>query len=125
MKYADENDIKNYFNIVKKYSLVREYGRNGFPVEKILAHKNFEKMTANDIYRIIRIKADKINTVINAGEEAVVLTENNSNVLEQYLESPEFGIHFPWVMYDEYFLGMRLGKVFLKDLVVMLVSQEN
>ncbi len=117
MKYADENDIKNYFNIVKKYSLVREYGRNGFPVEKILAHKNFEKMTANDIYRIIRIKADKINTVINAGEEAVVLTENNSNVLEQYLESPEFGIHFPWVMYDEYFLGMRLGKVFFEGLV--------
>lgn len=117
MKYADENDIKNYFNIVKKYSLVREYGRNGFPVEKILAHKNFEKMTANDIYRIIRIKADKINTVINAGEEAVVLTENNSNVLEQYLETPEFGIHFPWVMYDEYFLGMRLGKVFFEGLV--------
>lgn len=117
MKYADENDIRNYFNIVKKYSLVREYGRNGFPVEKILAHKNFEKMTANDIYRIIRIKADKINTVINAGEEAVVLTENNSNVLEQYLETPEFGIHFPWVMYDEYFLGMRLGKVFFEGLV--------
>ena len=117
MKFADENDIKNYFNIVKKYSLVREYGRNGFPVDKILKHKNFEKMTANDIYRIIRIKADKINTVINAGEEAVVLTQNNSNTLDEYLDKPEFGIHFPWAMYDEYFLGMRLGKVFFEGLV--------
>ena len=74
MNLADENDCKNYFDTVKKYSLVREYGRNGFPVEKILAHKNFDKMSPNDIYRIIRTKADKIHTVINAGEEAVELT---------------------------------------------------
>ena len=36
MTLADENDVKNYFDTVKKYSLVREYGRNVFPVEKIL-----------------------------------------------------------------------------------------
>ena len=35
-------------------------------------------MSPNDIYRIIRTKADKINTVINAGEEAVELTNKNS-----------------------------------------------
>ena len=49
MNLADENDIKNYFDTVKKYSLVREYGRNGFPVEKILSHRNFDKMSPNDI----------------------------------------------------------------------------
>ena len=32
MRLADSNDIKNYFDTVKKYSLVREYGRNGYPV---------------------------------------------------------------------------------------------
>ena len=117
MKLADESDIKNYFDLIKKYSLVREYGRNGFPVDKILAHKNFDKLTPNDIYRIIRTKADKIHTVINAGEEAVELTLNNTKALENYLEKPAFGLHFPWVMYDEYFLGMRFGKVFFEGLV--------
>ena len=108
---ADENDIKNYFDTVKKYSLVREYGRNGFPVEKILSHKNFDKMTPNDIYRIIRTKADKINTVINAGEEAVELTNQNSSQIDKYLEKPNFGLPFPWYMYNEYYLGMRETKV--------------
>lgn len=111
MNLADENDCKNYFDTVKKYSLVREYGRNGFPVNKILAHRNFDKMSPNDIYRIIRTKADKIHTVINAGEEAVDLTDNNSKQIDEYLEKPEFGIPFPWYMYNEYFLGMRETKV--------------
>ena len=85
MALADENDVKNYFDTVKKYSLVREYGRNGFPVEKLLSHRNFDKMSPNDIYRIIRTKADKINTVINAGEEAVELTDKNSSQIDKYL----------------------------------------
>ena len=111
MNLADENDCKNYFDTVKKYSLVREYGRNGFPVEKILAHKNFDKMTPNDIYRIIRTKADKIHTVINAGEEAVELTDNNTSQIDKYLEKPNFGLPFPWYMYNEFFLGMRETKL--------------
>ena len=111
MNLADENDCKNYFDTVKKYSLVREYGRNGFPVEKILAHKNFDKMSPNDIYRIIRTKADKIHTVINAGEEAVELTDNNTSQIDKYLEKPNFGLPFPWYMYNEYFLGMRETKL--------------
>lgn len=111
MSLADESDIKNYFNIIKKYSLVREYGRNGFPVNKILTHKNFDKMTPNDIYRIIRTKADKINTVINAGEEAIELTDKNSAQIDKYLEKPNFGLPFPWYMYNEFFLGMRDTKV--------------
>lgn len=117
MSLADENDIKNYFDAVKKYSLVREYGRNGFPVEKILSHRNFDKMSPSDIYRIIRIKADKINTVINAGEEAVQLNSNTSITVENYLNKPNFGIPYPWPMYNEYFLGMRESKVFFEGLV--------
>ena len=110
MKLSDETDIKNYFNLVKKYSLVREYGRNGFPVDKILSHKNFDKMTPNDIYRIIRVKADKIHTVINAGEEAVELTTNNTSQIDKYLNKPNFGLPFPWYLYNELFLGMRETK---------------
>lgn len=111
MKLADTADCKNYFDTVKKYSLVREYGRNGFPVDKIISHKNFSQMTPSDIYRIIRTKADKIHTVINAGEEAVELTDNTSAQIDKYLEKPNFGLPYPWYMYNEYYLGMRETKV--------------
>lgn len=111
MNLADENDCKNYFDTVKKYSLVREYGRNGFPIQKILTNKNFDKLTANDIYRIIRTKADKIHTVINAGEESVELTDKTTQQIDKYLEKPNFGLPFPWYMYNEFYLGMREMKL--------------
>lgn len=117
MKLADPSDIENYFNIVKKYSLLREYQRNGFPVEKILNHRKFDSLTANDIYRIIRVKADKINTVINAGQEAVELTDETSITIENYLERPALGLLFPWDLYNEFFLGMREKKVIFEGLV--------
>ena len=117
MKLADPSDIENYFNLVKKYSLIREYQRNGFPVEKIMNHKRFDSLTANDIYRIIRVKADKINTVINAGQEAVELTDETTVAIENYLDRPAFGLHFPWLMYNEFFLGMREKKVIFEGLV--------
>lgn len=114
IKLADTNDVENYFNIVKKYSLVREYERNGFPVEKILRHKKFDSLTANDIYRIIRIKADKINTVINAGEEAVELTKNNVNTINSYIDVPMMGLLTPWYLYNEMFLGLLEEDIILE-----------
>lgn len=111
MKLADAEDCKNYFDIVKKYSLIREYGRNGFPIEKIINHKKFDTLNANDIYRIIRSKADKIHTIINAGEEAVELTESNTDQINRYLSKPIFGLPFPWYLYNEFFLGMRETKI--------------
>lgn len=114
MKLADVNDVENYFNIVKKYSLVREYERNGFPVEKILQHKKFDSLTANDIYRIIRIKADKINTVINAGDEAVELTKNNVNTINSYIDVPMMGLLTPWYLYNEMFLGLLEEDIILE-----------
>lgn len=111
MSLADVEDFKNYFNIVKKYSLVREYERNGYPVQKILGHKNFEKWKPQDIYKIIRSKADKINTVINASEESVVLTSKAEEQVKGFLTSPEMGLHMPWHLLNKMFRGCRLGKV--------------
>jgi hypothetical protein len=108
---TDIDDFKNYFNIVKKYSLVREYGRNGYPVQKIMEHKKFNEMTAQDIYKIIRAKADKINTIILANEESVVLNENNEHLIGQYLIKPQMGLEIPWPLINEMFRGCRLGKV--------------
>lgn len=111
---ADTSDVDNYFNLVKKFSLLREYERNGFPVDKILKHKRFDSLTANDIYRIIRIKADKINTVINAGDEAVELTKNNANAVNSYIDVPLMGMPTPWYLYNEMFLGLTKEDIILE-----------
>ena len=111
---ADVSDVENYFQLVKKYSLLREYERNGFPVDKILKHKKFDSLTANDIYRIIRVKADKINTVINAGDEAVELTKNNSDAINSYIDVPLMGLLTPWYLYNEMFLGLTQEDIILE-----------
>lgn len=111
MDMADPEDFKNYYNIVKKYSLVREYERNGYPIKKLVEHKSFEKWTPQDIYRFIRSKADKINTVINAGEESVVLTEGTEEHVKSFLKRPDMGISMPWRILTKMFRGCRLGKV--------------
>lgn len=111
MSLADIDDFKNYFNTVKKYSLVREYQRNGYPVQKILQHKNFNEWSAQDIYKMIRAKADKINTVILANEESVVLNEGIDQTISKFLIKPQMGLQIPWDMLNEMFRGCRLGKV--------------
>lgn len=111
---SDVSDIGNYFQLVKKYSLLREYERNGFPVEKILNHKRFDSLTANDIYRIIRVKTDKINTVINAGDEAVELTNGNTDLIDSYIDVPMMGLTTPWYLYNELFLGLTEEDVILE-----------
>lgn len=111
MSLADIDDFKNYFNTVKKYSLIREYQRNGYPVQKILQHKRFNEWTAQDIYKMIRAKADKINTVILANEESVVLNENIGQTITNFLIKPQMGLQLPWDILNEMFRGCRLGKV--------------
>ena len=108
---ADVSDFENYYNMVKKYSLVREYERQGYPIQKILNNSKFEKWKANDIYKIIRSMADKINTIINANEESVDLTDGISNQIQSKLCTPDMGIPFPWKLLTEMFRGARLRKV--------------
>lgn len=110
-KLADPDEVKNYYNLVKKYSLVREYERNGYPVQRILNHKKFNQWTATDIYRIIRSQADKINTVISASEESVVLTDKMEDQVKSLLITPDMGLSLPWQILTEMFRGCRLGKV--------------
>lgn len=106
MDIADPHDFKNVFNTVKKFSLVREYDKQGFPAEKILSKKNFQYMSASDVYRYMRSKADKINTKINVIDEPVLLTHGVSDVVDSYLLTPQFGIQTHWQGYNDYFRGL-------------------
>jgi hypothetical protein len=111
MNLADIDDFKNYFGIVKKYSLVREYQRNGYPVQKILQHTKFNEWSAQDIYKMIRAKADKIHTVILTSDESTVLNDKAQDSINKYLITPQMGLEIPWLSINEMFRGARLGKV--------------
>ena len=108
---SDPDDIKNVYNTVKKFSLIREYDRQGFSVEKILSMKNFQYLTANDVYRLVRSRADKINTIINVIEEPVLLTKGVLQQIDSYLLTPQFGVQVHWQGYNEYFRGLLPGNV--------------
>lgn len=117
MGMADVNDMDNYFDTVKKYSLVREYARNGYPVEKMLNHPQFPSKKAEDIYRMIKAKADKISTIILCDKESAVINSNTEDTVKNYLIAPQMGLPTPWRVINEMFRGCRLGKVIFDGLL--------
>ena len=111
MDMADENDVKNYYNIIKKFALIREYDKNGFPAEKILEFSGFERLTANDIYRIMRSKCDKINTDVSVMDEPIVLTDGAVATVDSYLSTPEMGVPLSFQGFNELFRGLLPSNV--------------
>lgn len=117
MQMSDVSDIENYFDTVKKYSLVREYARNGYPVEKMINHPRFATKKAEDIYRMIKAKADKISTIILCDKESSVINSNTCDTVKNYLIAPQMGLATPWRLINEMFRGCRLGKVIFDGLL--------
>ncbi len=111
MDIADVNDVHNAFNTIKKYSLIREYVRKGFPADKILGFKDFQTLTAADIYRLMRTKCDKINTEIANLDEPIILTDKTVELVDRYLDIPEFGTTSCFPGFNEYFRGYLRSKV--------------
>lgn len=114
MGMADEEDFKNYFETCKKYSLVREYAKQGFPAEQILNYKNFQTLTANDVYRVMRAKADAINSTINLIDDPVIVTQDNLKLVDSYLLRPQMGITTPWSAYNVAFKGLLPSRVLIQ-----------
>ena len=114
---CDANDIDNYFETVKKYSLVREYYRKGYPIQKMVQHHKFPTMTAEQVYKTIKAGADKVSTVILCNKESTVINSGVSETVNKYLITPQMGLMTPWYMYNEMFRGCRLGKVVFDGLL--------
>ena len=109
MKLACVDDFKNYFDILKKNSLLREYERRGFDVERIKHHKRFEMLTADDIYKAMRGRVDKIKTIIMGDSDIEVLNSNVSSMVNACLEKPDIGYQIPFKILNEAFRGMQRG----------------
>ena len=106
MDLSQEKDFKNYFSTVKKFSLIREYQRYGFPAERITEYSNFEKMTAKDVYKLIRSKCDKIFTIIDGEEESHIINDDMIKVINSCLITPDIGLPYPFEIVNELFKGM-------------------
>ena len=112
MELANIDDFKNYLEAVKKYSLLREYNRRGYGVDKIMAHPRFNTLKANDIYRIVRSGADKISTKILADDSVVVMNKDNVKFIQSCVIKPKVGLQMPFPILNDMFRGLRLGKLF-------------
>lgn len=100
-------DKDKTFEILKKYSLLREYERQGYNVDKILAYPKFESMTAADIYRAVRGLVDRVHTVILTNQEGVVLNNNMESLVDDCLITPDMGIHLPFPILNDCFRGIK------------------
>ena len=111
MQLAEIDSYQNYFNILKKYSLLREYQKNGFNVDKIYNHPKFEMFTAMDIYRMIRGKIDRTRTVILTNEETVVLNKDIKETLIDCMETPDMGLQIPFPVINDAIRGLKQQSV--------------
>ena len=107
MKLAIVDDFKNYYEILKKYSLLREYNRNGYDVSKIMSHKKFEIFTASDIYKLIRGKVDRIQTVIMDNSESEILNSGVSELIDECMDTPDMGLPMPYPILNDLFRGLK------------------
>ena len=112
MTLSNEEDCKNYFNNVKKFSLLREYKNKEGIVDKIIKHPNFDKLNADDIYKTVRAWADKVSTVIMSNTDSVKMNQGNQDLVKKWLLKPQMGIEIPFKLLNEMFRGLRLGKVY-------------
>jgi len=117
MSLCDENDFKNHFDRLKKYSLIREFDKKGFPVGRILNHPKFDKITAEQVIQSMRASVDKIHTIIGGGEDSVVLGSDMKSSVLNWRKSPAMGIEFPWENWTNLFRGWRLKKLFVDGML--------
>ena len=113
MEMSDPHDFKNYFETFKKYSLLRAFNSTGYDVSKILALKNFQALTSNDVCRIVRGKIDKVANKVQAVDEPSILTENATSYLDSFLCAPSKGVDGPWPYMMKYYRGLLPGSVLM------------
>ena len=111
MNLAGDSDAQSAYAAIKKFALIREYVRVGFPADKLLSLENFQRLSAEDVYKIMRSKCDKINTEIANIDEPTVLTEGTVALVDHYLDVPEFGITSCFRGFNEFFRGYLKSKV--------------
>lgn len=116
MKMAEQNEsiksIDKYYNMVKNYSLLREYWRKGLKeiTEKIPRYTKFNSYTPRDILMIISKCINNVYTALANAEEVKDLTSGCEDFVCEKLQFPEQGLPFAFPLMTQVFNGIRLGQ---------------
>ena len=116
IKMAESNNalenIENYYNMVKKYSLVREFWRKGLKglMENIVKLSDFAEKKPRDILLEAYNVFGKVYTKLANGEEVRDLTSGCEDYIDSKLERPEQGLDLPFPIMTQIFQGIRLGQ---------------
>ena len=110
---SDSDNINVYFEVLKKYALIRELDKKGFPVEKIVKHKKFDTLNADDIIHAYNHNLSKIISKISKEESVIDITQDTVKTIEIYCETPHIGTPFKWQKYTDYLMGMNKGDLMI------------
>lgn len=115
---------KHAFDEIKKYSLLREYQRNGFNIDVIFKycekkHVAFNLLSPQQIYKFMRGRADKIQTKIMGDSEIEVLNSHVSQMVDNCLDVPDMGFPIPFKLLNDTFMGMQ------KKTIMALAAMSN
>lgn len=111
MNLVNIEDFPVYYEKLKKFSLLREYERKGFPARKIYEKNNFDKLTSEDIVRAMEYTTLKIGTVIGGIKESTILGKNMTEKILQWKQKPDIGLEIPFEIINALIRGLREKKL--------------
>lgn len=109
-KIVDLDDFPVYYEKLKKFSLLREFERKGFPVQKLMDRKDFDKIGTEDIIKGMEYQINTIGTVIGGVEDSVILGHNMPEKIEEWKLAPDVGIPIPFEIINALLRGLRRKK---------------
>lgn len=105
------SSFKQNFEAVRKYSLLREFNRNGFDTDRLMKNERFDQLSARKIYDVMRAMVDNIKTKVDGDmENNIIITEGAVKFVEDRLASPDIGTSFGCKYLDEAFRAFRKGE---------------
>jgi len=109
MELAQIEDMQNYFNVLQKFALIREYERKGLNTERFRKSRKFESLTPKQLYFNIKKTVDQIFTDISGDPDVETLNSSVTEMINQYLDKPAMGEITPFFSFNDLFRGLRTG----------------
>ncbi|MEK4006495.1 DnaB-like helicase N-terminal domain-containing protein [Paenibacillus sp. FSL H3-0333] len=110
IRVVDLDDFPLYYEKLKKFSLLREFERKGFPVQKLMGRKDFDKIGTEEIIKGMEYQINTIGTVIGGVEDSIILGHNMPEKIDEWEETPDVGIPVPFPIINSLLRGLRPKK---------------
>ena len=99
-------------NVLKNYSLIREYWRKGLKdiTERMAQWKKFQTLKPREILIVINQSMNKVYTTLANVEEMRDLSVNTKDYILDKLQYPVQGLPYAFPIMTQVFQGIRLGQ---------------